>query len=406
MNALPERLPTAAAPPAGECSVEIGFDLDRARPQWTALDDGSLPFQSRAWLEPWFRIVAPHIGASPVLVTVRIAATARPVMFFPLCLRRWRGLRLIEFAGPAVSDYNAPLVADGFDAEAEVLDAIWRRVLRALPSCDLVRLERIPERILGRAIAVARLRGLQPMDLGAWTLELPASFGDYEDRVVTAKVRKENRRKTRRLQDKVGDFVLERARTAQATEAMLEALRRQRAARFGCENILDRPCFLAFYREIVCADPGGFAEMWALKAGERILATQFALRGPQAYLLIMHGFDATIESGSTGIVAIEQAIRRRIELGDRYFDFTIGNESYKLQFGVKRITLYRGLYPVSALGRASIFAHATVKRGLAAVRAIQGSRARLNPAPASASGRMAAAPERQPEQPRSPASPA
>lgn len=406
MNAPLERMRTA-----GEWSVDIGFDLDGARPQWAAMDDRNLPFQSLAWLEPWFRIVAPNLRARPVFVTVRQAATARPVMFFPLCLRRWRGLRLIEFAGAAVSDYNAPLVAEGFDPRAADLDAIWRGVLRALPACDLVRLERIPERILGRAIAATRLGGLQPMDMSAWMLELPCSFEDYEARVVTSKVRKENRRKTRRLLDSVGDFVLEQARTAEAAEAMLEALRRQRGARFGDEDILNRPSFLAFYRDVIAANLCAFAEIWALKAGDRIIATQFALRGPNAYLLIMHGFDPTVASGSTGIVAIDQMIRRRIELGDRFFDFTIGDELYKRQFGVKKITLYKGLYPMSPMGRASVFAHATARRGLAALAAIRGLAARAPPAPlihapASASARTAAAPERWPEQPRSPANPA
>jgi CelD/BcsL family acetyltransferase involved in cellulose biosynthesis len=368
--------PDAAPSPRG-LSVEVSFDVAEARATWAAIEDPRMPFQRLAWLAPWYRRVAPRIGASPVFVTVRDASA--PQMFFPLCLRRWRGLRTIEFAGFDVSDYNAPLVAEGFDPSAGDLEGLWREILRALPAADLVRFERIPERILGREISAARLGWLRPMDLGAWMLDLPETVEDYENRVIVSKVRKENRRKTKRLQEKAGDLVLERARTPEEADVVLDALRRQRGARFGDDNNLDQPCYLAFYRDVIHANLGGFAELWALKAGERILATQFALRGPQAYLLIMHAFDAAIEGGSTGIVALDQMVKRRIELGDRHFDFTIGNETYKLQFGVRRVTLFSGICPVSAMGRAFLFAHAATKRGRAAFSAW---RAKTKAAPA------------------------
>ena len=366
MTGAPEHKHNPMGLSSSEVSVEVCFDVEQARPQWAAMEDPGMPFQNRAWLEPWYRIVAPSHRARSLFVTVRDAATARPLMFFPLCLRRWRGLKIIEFADLGVSDYNAPLVAEGFDPTAQQLDEIWREILRALPSSDLVRFDKIPERILGRAVSIARLGWLQPMETSAWVLDLPGSAEDYEDRILTSKVRKENRRKTRRLRDKVGDFYLEQAQTTDAADEMLEALRRQRGARFGAENILDRSCFPAFYRDVIHGGVNRFAELWALKAGGRILATQFAIRGPRAYFLIMHGFDATIEGGSTGMVAIDQMIRRRIALGDLHFDFTIGNEAYKQQFGVRQIQLYKGLYPTSPLGRAAVFAHKIARRGLAA----------------------------------------
>jgi len=352
-------------------SVEVSDSLDQARPQWAALDDEALPFQRLAWLAPWYEIVAPRHGARPVFVTVRDAATGRPLLFLPLCLRRWRGLRLIQFAGFGVSDYNAPLLAQGFEPSRAELDRLWPRILRALPAADLVRFERVPERILGRAIAFARLGWLRPMDLAAWMLELPGSAPDYETHILSAKTRKENRRKTRRLQEKAGDFQLEPARATETADAYLEALRRQRGARFGADNNLDHPCFLAFYRAVIHGHLNTLAEVWALKAGERILATHLALRGPRGYLLIMHGFDATLDGGAAGIVALDQMIRRRIALGDRYFDFTIGNESYKQQFGVKRVMLHEGFYPASPLGAAAILAHSALKCGCEAFAALR-----------------------------------
>lgn len=326
-----------------------------------------MPFQRLAWLAPWYEIVAPRHCARPVFVTVREIASGRPVLFLPLCQRRWRGLRLIEFAGFGVSDYNAPLLAEGFEPTPSELDRLWPRILRALPAADLIRFDRVPERILGRPIAFARLGWLRPMELAAWMLDLPDKAQAYDDHILSAKTRKENRRKTRRLHEKVGDFQLEPARATATADLYLETLRRQRGARFGADNNLDHPCFLAFYRAVIHGHLDTLAEIWALKAGERILATHLALRGPRAYLLIMHGFDATLDGGAAGIVALDQMIRQRIALGDRHFDFTIGNECYKQQFGVKRVMLHEGFYPASPLGTAAILAHSALKCGCEAL---------------------------------------
>jgi len=367
MTSSLESMPAVVAETTRGVSVDVCFDLDAARPQWAAMEDPALPFQTLAWLDPWYRIVAPAFRARPVFVTVR-DSSGRPLLFFPMCLRRWRGLRVIEFADLCVSDYNGPIVAKGFAPTPDELNVIWRRVLRALPPSDLVRLEKIPESIFGRANVFAHLRGLQQMSESAWMLDLPDAARNDEDMISSAKARKEIRRKTRRLKEKVGDLVLERACAGRVAEEALEALRRQRAARFGSGNLLEHPHFSAFYREVISCNAHDFVELWAFKTGDRIVATHFALRGPRAYLLIMHGFDATIDCGAIGIVAIDQMIRRRIELGDRYFDFTIGDESYKRQFGVRQVRLFKALHPTSPLGRAFVFAHPAARRVLAALR--------------------------------------
>jgi len=360
MTEFVEHIPTGVAKAASGVSVDVCFDFATVRPQWAAMNDPALPFQTLAWLEPWYRILAPALGVRPVFATVR-DEDGRPLLFFPLCLRRWRGLRVIEFADLGVSDYNGPLVARGFEPTPDELDALWRRVRRALPPSDLVRLEKIPDSILGRANVFARLRGLRTMHMSAWMLELPETPRDY-DESLSVKLRRENRRTMRRLQEAVGEFTLEPAQTADAAEAMLAVLRRQRTERFGDDNLLEHPHFHAFYHEVIMRNLNGFAELWALKAGDRVLAAQFAVRGPRAHLMIMKGFDATLNCGSTGILALDQIIRRRIELGDRHFDFTIGDENYKRQFGVKRVRLHKACYPTSPLGWVYVVAHGAAKR--------------------------------------------
>src|SRR5258708_20670990 len=115
--------------------IAVTSDLEPAFDVWSHLegDGASTPFQASAWLEPWFRIVAPRMGAEPVLVTVRDGRSLEPLMFLPLCRRMDGGLAIIEFADLGVSDYNAPLISTGFAPSDRELDALWQQMRGVLP---------------------------------------------------------------------------------------------------------------------------------------------------------------------------------------------------------------------------------------------------------------------------------
>lgn len=342
--------------------VEVTSDVDAVRPQWEALENQGTPFQKRPWLEPWYRILGARFGAKPLFVTVFEERARRPVMFFALCVRRWRAMTTIEFPDLDVSDYNTALTAADFQPTDEQLQVIWGQIRDALPPADIVRFDKVPAVVLGRDNPLARLDWVSPMETRAWLLDLPATKADYDERVITKKARKENKRKRKNLGEKVGEFELVHASTPAEGHEIFEAMRAERRARFGMANILEKPAFLEFYRAVIFDVWRPFAQLSALKAGGRILATLFAIRQPDEYLLIIHSFEPDLESLSPGIVAIDEMIGDRIAAGDRYFDFTVGNEGYKKQFGVHPMTMVAGLEPLSVWGRLYVYAFPKAKR--------------------------------------------
>jgi CelD/BcsL family acetyltransferase involved in cellulose biosynthesis len=369
MNApLSHRSANAAA-----FTVEVCFDEGEARPQWEELEKRGTPFQTRAWLLPWGRIVAPKFGATPVYVTVRDARTQRPVMFFPLCRRRWRGLATIEFPDLDVSDYNAPLMAPDLDLGAVEMRDLWEQIRCVLPPADIVRFDKVPTTFRGRDNPLVRLKWMQRTELCAWELSLPPTRELYDERALDRKTRKEHRRKRKHLTERVGPFEITRAATPSDGEAIFDALRNQRGVRFRRTrrtDVLVDPCFLAYYRAVIFDAWGPFVDLSALKAGDEILATLFALRHEGAYLLLMHSFDPALEAVSPGIMAIDEMITRVIASGDRYFDLTVGNEAYKREFGVRATPLASGFYPLSLAGMAYVAVHACVRRGRLALGAL------------------------------------
>jgi CelD/BcsL family acetyltransferase involved in cellulose biosynthesis len=181
---------------------------------------------------PWYRIVAPRFKASPLFVTVSQRRTHRPLMFFPLCLRLRRGLRIVEFADLGVSDYNAPIMAPGLALNAEAMKGLWKDICRSLPPADIVRFTKVPEFLSRCLVPLVQLDWVQRMDLRSWTVPLPESRDHYDKTTLKPKDRKEQRRKKRNLTESLGDLILRTASTEAERQEIFQALTRQRQNRF------------------------------------------------------------------------------------------------------------------------------------------------------------------------------
>jgi CelD/BcsL family acetyltransferase involved in cellulose biosynthesis len=364
-NPWVQLLPDTASVASDAYSIEVASDPAAVAEQWEALEPAAATaFQTRAWLLPLYRIVGEASGAAPVFVTVRSRETGRAVMFLPLCIWRKAGVRVIEFADFGVTDYNLPIGAPGFMPGAAEMRAIWMEIRRRLPPADIIRFTKVPETTAGRPVPLVQLDWLSRMELRSWTVELPRTRAEYDTVVLKPKDRKEQRRKRRHLEDQLGSTSLVAASNKAEAREIFQALAEHRRGRFaalGRREILAEPAFRRFYEAVAFDGPGGIAALAALKAGDRTVASLFGVTHNGNFLLLMHSFGAGLERLSPGIVALNETISLSIKSGDRYFDFTTGNESYKRQFGVRAGVLYEGIYPLSAKGRVLVKALAAVK---------------------------------------------
>lgn len=335
--------------------VSVDSSIDAITPQWSELESRGIltPFQTQAWLLPWYRIVAPAFGISPIFVTVRDRSYGAPLMLIPLCMIRRNGAVILEFPDIGLSDYNAPLLASNIKISDDVFAELWGLVLRSLPKVDMINFQKMPETIGERPNPMVRLSGSKRMRMRAWGIELPRTREDYE-RSLTSRARKELRRKRRALEDE-GPVRLLRAQSASQGHEFFEVLRLQRRARWR-SDILTNETFLQFYEAVIFDNwTEEFGTLSALMVGEEIAATLFALRHRGHYDLLLHCFDQNRWGNkSPGVVAIDSAVTDQIESGCTYFDLTVGNESYKLEFGVHEKFLYCLEAGFSPLGFAHI----------------------------------------------------
>jgi CelD/BcsL family acetyltransferase involved in cellulose biosynthesis len=325
--------------------------LERLRPEWEALwraVPDATPFQSPAWLIPWWR----HVGEGALLV-LALRAAGRLVGLFPFyCYTRPEsGERRLFPLGIATTDYLDALVLP--DA-APALGGIGRHlVLRA--DAD--------------AWEWPQLRAGSPLlSLPAppgWTeevaaadpcpcLALPDSLDALPAR-VSAKTLRDLRTVRRRAEQAE---TLRWETEADGIEAPFDALLRLHAARWatrGEAGVLAAPAVQAMHRDALPAlHRAGLLRFHVLRLDGEIVAVLYALADPpgrtvRRLYFYLSGFDPALERLSPGMLLVGRAVEAAIAEGLAVADFLRGRERYKYFWGAEdQPTFRRRLVPPCA----------------------------------------------------------
>lgn len=337
-----------------ELEVDVSSDVSAFRDDWVALEAGGCctPFQTRAWLEPWYEIVAPHFGATPHFVVVRKRSSGAPLMLLPLVRRHDAGLSLVEFADLGVSDYQAPLFAPELLDLPERETILWPRIQAALRPADLFSFEKLPSLVAGLRnplLDIAR----RHMNFAAWDVPLPADRAAFDAALANDSFLRELARKNRRISGR-GELRFAEAIAVEERRRAFDTLSRQRAARFaelGRENILQVSPFRTFYEKVALAEFDRVSRLFTLSVDDEIVGTIFGLGRGGRFCIIMSTIgDERWKSCSPGNVAMDRLVSHLIDEGGGVLDFTIGDETYKRSFGAVERELGAGVVSLSWRG--------------------------------------------------------
>jgi CelD/BcsL family acetyltransferase involved in cellulose biosynthesis len=294
-------------------------------------------FQHPYWLSALHRIWAPARGAEPVTVVGRgDDGSLRFVL--PLLFRRHSGIALIETTDLGVSDYAAPLADRAWLGRLHGDGALAKAVARVLPHHDLLRIRPVrPEHL---RLWTAFLGGeVRTLDFGAHAVGVQGSIESWRELALSDSFARMLARKHKRFfrAPTARFYVLhEPGRIAEAIQLMA----RWRTGRFD-GDIIQNPAALAFYTAVaVEGASAGFAQTYALEADGEVVGLTFAIGagGRLNYLLI--GCDyARFGRHSPGLLLYEGMIADWIAKGGEVFDFTIGDEAFKTDFGTARTAM-------------------------------------------------------------------
>jgi CelD/BcsL family acetyltransferase involved in cellulose biosynthesis len=297
-------------------------------PDWWALWRASgtaTPFQSPAWLIPWWRAFSPGRLAS-----VAIRRDGRLVALAPLYLEDGALGRRVLPLGIGISDYLDVLL----DPRDETAAALLASAIAALDDWDSIELEQLPPD--AAALGLPCLPGCA--ETGAAQDASPGlAIGAAVDASgipveVTPKRRQSYRRKLRMAEAHPPVEI-----AAAEPGCFIDALAALHGARWrqkGEPGIFADPRVVAFHREAVPALlAAGLARLTTLSLGGRLAGALYCLAWRDSIATYVSGFDPDFAAESPLTLLVGDMFRHAAATGIREVSFLRGREPYKYLWG-------------------------------------------------------------------------
>lgn len=310
--------------------------LEGLADEWRELhevDPLATPFVSPGWVLPCWRHYAGD--AKPWVLAARRGD--KLVGLVPLAIRRVRGIRTLQVIAEALGDYWDVLAHPA--ERGAVLEAVTRELRRRAGEWDALSLARLPGKSGTRAaLERSGTHTRRGPGLPCPGLELPASFEDYL-RALPRDRRWHVRRDLRRLDE--GEVTL---RTVVDPEELGVAVGRWHELRLRQWSEQGRELFWLqaenrfrdFIADVVhVLVPAKRALVWEFWAGERLVGSYVSFMDKRSFYPYLGGYEPSAAALGIGKIAIAEGIRSSVAAGRTYYDFMIGDEPYKYQYGAQ-----------------------------------------------------------------------
>jgi CelD/BcsL family acetyltransferase involved in cellulose biosynthesis len=356
-----ETAPPQAGNHAADIAVTVYDSMAAVESDWRRFEETAdcTVFQTFGWLAAWQEHVGRRRGVRPAIVIGRNGA-GEILFIFPLAISRAGFARQLTWLGSDLCDYNAPLLAGGGSPrlKPEHFAAIWEEITQCL-RCDprmrydCVGLEKMPATLGSQPNPMLSL-GVAQNASGAYCASLGKSWDAFYAAKRSATTRRRDRSKRKRLAA-FGEIRLDTPHSRGDALAVIETLMSQKVryfARLGLPNLFARPGYSEFYRALATGDAAqGMVHVSALRVGPRIAAANLGLcfRGTYYHLLSSYS-DGEVSRYGPGAIHLHELMRHAIERGCRTFDFTIGDEPYKLDWCETAQTVYNHFALVTCRG--------------------------------------------------------
>lgn len=351
------RVAVAAQPPL---EITIHDSLDAIEQEWRHFEASAdcTVFQSFDWLALYQHHIGRPMGVMPAIVAGR-RASGELVFLAPLAVVP--GLvRRLTWLGSELCDYNGPLLAADFSeavTQAQFRE-LWSEICRQLQRQpqyrhDLVELKKMPETIAAQPNPFVRL----DVRLNPSGAHLMSLNGTWEE-IYNAKRSSATRRRDRTKRKRLGEFGEVRFVTPQEPDEVartLEALVAQKSKalkRMGVANIFALTGRRDFYFELA-TNPRTrhLVHVSRLEVGSTWAATNLGLIFGDCYYHVLASYEeGDLARFGPGAAHLRDLLCYAVGRGLHCFDFTIGDERYKLEWSERTLNLYDLVAPVTARG--------------------------------------------------------
>jgi CelD/BcsL family acetyltransferase involved in cellulose biosynthesis len=309
--------------------------VERLAPEWEELRTrciGATPFQSPAWVLPWW-----HAFGTGELQVLTLRLGDRLVGLVPLFLQpETDGGRLrLLLIGTGNTDRLDALSEPGF--EAELVNATAAHIAELPADCTEVDLGQLPPCSTLLRLAPVAWRADYLAGEPCPVIPLRASNPGL-DEVLSQRFGRRLEHDRRRLA-KAGTVRVEsgEGRSLETLEQLFGEVVRLHG---GVWSARGEPGALAddrverFHRDVIrAAHNRDLLDLYGLRLNGRIVAAYYGFRDAHSAYYYLGGYDRAFASLSVGTLVIAAALERAIGRGVMTFDFLRGREPYKYRWG-------------------------------------------------------------------------
>jgi CelD/BcsL family acetyltransferase involved in cellulose biosynthesis len=309
------------------------------------------PFQELGWYAAWARTIGTTGGRR--LKCVTLWDGERLLAVLPLTLRRYKGVRLLEWIGARVTDYCDAIVAPGIDAQ-DALRSLWRGLNRDV-GFDVMRLGQVRSDAFVSGFLDGVDHWVETRE-GAYSIPLAWSSGEEWLKSRNQKQRYEARRLMRQMDKEGYQFKVWAA--SEPLEPMLAAVIAQKQAWVRARGVPSSitepqgPEFLtALAREMAAL---GMLHLSAVQYGDRFISCHLGFQRGDTLYYWMPTYDAAFAKKRVGNTLREYLIMSACDRGLKKFDMLLGAYEYKSLYDAVKEPLRTIVVPRGLLGRAAL----------------------------------------------------
>ncbi|SOE08807.1 CelD/BcsL family acetyltransferase involved in cellulose biosynthesis [Hoeflea halophila] len=315
-----------------DLAVETDFEFQSSEYRDLFACSDATGFQSPTWLSCFYSILAPAHPVQPWIVTFRQKGRLEGLV--ALIKRRRAGIVLLESTDLGVSDYAAPVLSPGLDEQLRADRDLQDAVRQALGAYDVLRIRPCRREHIG---AWQSLTGTSPQPLGfsAHSVDLQPPFEDWRVRKMDPKTASMVARKGRRWRNQ-HEVSVDRLDDPDAIVRAIDELSRLRKGRFDGDPIQQEQVKSFYAQAAVQGARSGEAETWLITSDGSVASILFGLTHNGRFLYLLIGADYEAHGRhSPGLQLYEGVIEDWMQRGGTNFDFTIGDEPFKQQYGTR-----------------------------------------------------------------------
>ena len=343
--------PIASGDVAPRLSFSISSDLSAVESEWRRFEplaDGT-PFQTFDWLAAWQRHIGAREGAIPVIV-IGSFRDGRTAFILPLAVEPRRFGRRLRWLGQDLCDYTAPLLARDFGQRVTPGQflAVWRQLCERVQAdarlrFDWIDLEKMPHQVGAQANPFTAL-DVSPHPSGAHLTHLGDDWEQFYFKKRSSATRRHDRAKRRHLA-KYGEIRFLDSASPDDARRMVETMMQQKArsfARRGIADVFARPGCREFLLDLAAnATTRHLVHVSRVEIGTTWAAVNLGVVFGDCYYHFAASYDdGELAHYGPGALHLRELMAHAIERGLRRFDFTIGDESYKLEWSDTDVKLW------------------------------------------------------------------